>query len=621
MANNQLKEELILSTQHFDKKIDDVIKRVNTLKKQGDKVGDGFNGSMGKMIEKATGFNGSMGSLIGVVGKFSGALGLAVSAGEIFNRMLDQSQNLGDAVARVQNQASEAVNYFASSLASADFGNFLDGLRNIITLAGDAADAMDRAASIATRFGWTNQAQMAKYNKAMAEARNPENSKEERKKYLGEAKQISQEIARTEALKSSQDIKAAFTTIRTELAKVKYNGKSVDVSKLSDKQIRDLFDPKYFTYYEGVHNQMQQAKDGLVLTNTKYGPHGSHLAKADMERFSKSNYLLAAYAANEINDKSDSPLGQALQMIGAADQLLANQAERSAQIGRLGQKIEKSSETIKKNSGGGGKGGNTKTGIEYAVNSVGYLENKIRELQQEIRLQVDPTEIRKIQQEITKTKSQLSELMQPTKKLTEKEITDTFQGTRITNVVADSLADLQEFLDREPLQISFESDKKKVLAETVDLLDSMASSFSRLGDSFEMPELDVAGTIAQAIASVISGYAQATAQAAELGPWAWVGFALAGLAELGSVIASIHNLSGYANGGVIGGNSYSGDNLLARVNSGEMILNSREQSNLFHLLDSGATGGVGGGNVHFVIRGSELHGVLANYNSRNSKLK
>ena len=277
MANNQLKEELILSTQHFDKKIDDVIKRVSQLKKQGDKVGDGFNDSMGKMIQKATGFNGSLGSLVGVVGKFGGALGLAVSAGEIFNKMLEQSQNLGDAVTSVQTQASEAVNYFASSLASADFGGFLDGLRNIINLAGDAADAMDRATSIATRFGWTNQAQTAKYNKAMAEARNPENSKADRQKYLEQAKAISKEIAANETLKSTQDIKAAFTTIRTELAKVKYNGKSVNVDKLSDNQIRQLFDPKNFSYYEGLHNDMQQANDTSLFSSGYSGGHGFYV--------------------------------------------------------------------------------------------------------------------------------------------------------------------------------------------------------------------------------------------------------------------------------------------------------------------------------------------------------
>ena len=239
---NQLKEELVLSTSKFDSNINNVIKKVEELKNKGSKVGGGFDSSMGKMIEKATGFNGSLGSLIGVVGKFSGALGVAMSAGELFNTMMNQSQTLGDAVTKVQNQASEAVNYFASSLASADFNGFLDGLRNIISLAGEAADAMDRAASIGLRFGWTNQSQLGSYNRAMAEARNPENTKEQRLKYLEEAKRISKQITKSENIKSQADIDTAFKTIRTELSKIKYNGKHVDANRLTDKEIADCVD-------------------------------------------------------------------------------------------------------------------------------------------------------------------------------------------------------------------------------------------------------------------------------------------------------------------------------------------------------------------------------------------
>lgn len=49
----------------------------------------------------------------------------------------------------------------------------------------------------------------------------------------------------------------------------------------------------------------------------------------------------------------------------------------------------------------------------------------------------------------------------------------------------------------------------------------------------------------------------------------------------------------YADGGIIGGNSYQGDKLLARVNSGEMILNQQQQSRLFALAN-GAVNSSGG---------------------------
>ena len=42
----------------------------------------------------------------------------------------------------------------------------------------------------------------------------------------------------------------------------------------------------------------------------------------------------------------------------------------------------------------------------------------------------------------------------------------------------------------------------------------------------------------------------------------------------------------FATGGIVGGNEYSGDKILARVNSGEMILNAQQQANLFSFVSS-----------------------------------
>jgi len=42
----------------------------------------------------------------------------------------------------------------------------------------------------------------------------------------------------------------------------------------------------------------------------------------------------------------------------------------------------------------------------------------------------------------------------------------------------------------------------------------------------------------------------------------------------------------FATGGIVGGNEYSGDKILARVNSGEMILNAQQQANLFNFISS-----------------------------------
>ena len=56
-------------------------------------------------------------------------------------------------------------------------------------------------------------------------------------------------------------------------------------------------------------------------------------------------------------------------------------------------------------------------------------------------------------------------------------------------------------------------------------------------------------------------------------------------------IASIASAGNYANGGIIPGSSTSGDRLQANVNSGEMILNQKQQANLFKQANSAGAGG------------------------------
>ena len=58
-------------------------------------------------------------------------------------------------------------------------------------------------------------------------------------------------------------------------------------------------------------------------------------------------------------------------------------------------------------------------------------------------------------------------------------------------------------------------------------------------------------------------------------------------AGVAAVLAALAMAGAFAMGGVVGGNSPTGDKLFARVNSGEMILNKQQQARLFKLLNGG----------------------------------
>jgi hypothetical protein len=52
------------------------------------------------------------------------------------------------------------------------------------------------------------------------------------------------------------------------------------------------------------------------------------------------------------------------------------------------------------------------------------------------------------------------------------------------------------------------------------------------------------------------------------------------VANIASAVSTVKSAK-FATGGIVGGNSYTGDNVNVRVNSGEMILNTRQQAELF----------------------------------------
>ena len=174
---------------------------------------------------------------------------------------------------------------------------------------------------------------------------------------------------------------------------------------------------------------------------------------------------------------------------------------------------------------------------------------------------------------------------------------------------------------------------KEKMAATQDVVGNVGSAFSSLGGAIGGTAgkmLEMAGQTAQAVAQMIPqivaliGAKEGEALAAGTASAASLPFP-ANIAAIASIIATITALfasfaGSFADGGIISGGSFHGDKMLARVNAGEMILNPKQQSNLFNALDSGgATGGVQ--NVEFKISGTELKGVLKNTESKMSKLK
>ena len=154
-----------------------------------------------------------------------------------------------------------------------------------------------------------------------------------------------------------------------------------------------------------------------------------------------------------------------------------------------------------------------------------------------------------------------------------------------------------------------------------------AESVANLGEAFaalDDPGAKAAGTVLQAIASIALGFASASKLAGELGPFGWLAWLGAGTAALATTISTVHSLTGYAEGGVIKGNSFNGDNLLAQgpdgglvgLNAGEVVLNRAQAGVLASAIQDN---GGGNGRIVGVLRGEDIALVADRWGRRTGR--
>jgi hypothetical protein len=204
----------------------------------------------------------------------------------------------------------------------------------------------------------------------------------------------------------------------------------------------------------------------------------------------------------------------------------------------------------------------------------------------------------------------------------------------------------QEFLDKineliqnADLKLTFDVDTKSVTTavkqqkkETAEMakewqaagtaIQAVGSAMSQIED----PTAKILGIIAQAVATMALSYSQAANSPAVTGSgWGWIAFAATGLAQMISSVSAIKSVTeGFASGGIVPGNSYSGDNMRGMtpdgqvfgLNSQEVVLNRAQVGNLASQLEGG---GIGNLYLDTVITGEDIRLVLNNNGRRTGR--
>lgn len=188
-------------------------------------------------------------------------------------------------------------------------------------------------------------------------------------------------------------------------------------------------------------------------------------------------------------------------------------------------------------------------------------------------------------------------------------------------IIQESLISEEDIAIEDKFAASIETlaERTERLHETWDLV---AGSISTVGGALaglEDPTARIIGTVMQAVATLALAYAEASAKASgELGPIAWLGFAATGLATFVGAASTIKNATkgGFAEGGIVPGNSFSGDNNIYGLNSGELILNKAQQNSIAGLLRQS-----GGMELTATVNGEQLLFVLNSYGLRTGRGK
>lgn len=160
------------------------------------------------------------------------------------------------------------------------------------------------------------------------------------------------------------------------------------------------------------------------------------------------------------------------------------------------------------------------------------------------------------------------------------------KDVKLNEEYADSLTAMGTIMGT--LSGAFDSNTASVLQWGSALFTTIAQAIPAIIGMMEVKATDT--TVTQANTTAEVGNATAKMLSAHAGiPFAGIAIGLAGVA---SIIAAMSSTPKFATGGIVPGSSFAGDNVLARVNSGEMILNAGQQRNLFSILNGVTHAGI-----------------------------
>lgn len=505
-------------------------------------------------LKKAKGSTQNFASQIGskavaAVGKFAAGVGIAMGGVEAFNKVIQSSQTLGDSWNNTINACKSSVDVFFQSLATGNWDAFNGGLLQTIRNMRSVSAMKDMLDDAKLTMGFDTKKFEREYVRLEGIIDDETKSKSEREAAFAEMEAL---IGRFKERVQKTAEGAANTLVAEMNAKFGQNFTMADLEK----------------YITEVNNEFLNTETLQRLN--KY--------KETLANFKKSG---GSYVVGGIVMKTDQYKAQNAEL----EKMRILQDDNDESRKNMLAQMEYATELYRK-------------ADEYLKRSL-EKQNKIASLNKTNKVKGNGKEVTQV----------VSPKIIPETEAG-KQILAAMSGIKIEPIEVPIV--IKEELDNYSRDLVLNTkrveDMNEALESTASIFGSLGSIAGQAGDDFLAATLNSMGSIAQMILELQSlCTAQGVASASKL-PFP------ANIAAIATVVATIasvfSSLPKFADGGVVGGSSYFGDKLIARVNSGETILTNKMAGRALAMIDGGSNVRVSG---DVRLNGKDIYISLRNY--------
>lgn len=537
---------------------------------------------------------------IGVnIGKFTAvgaAIGAVTTAVKVAKDAFMQSETAMDEWGRTVEGAKGAYNTFLNTLNSGNWSNFFDNLATAVKGARDLYDSLDRLGSIKSN----NQAAIAIVQQQIAQLRL---AKQQGENVDEQLKAATERLASLQRQAVDAGMGAGHNTIVNTLRN-RVNALNTTGVGISDGTLKG--------YAGALENYGQQVFDNMAkvmsdlqkkatvetvksFTNQYGGTQYSRSTGLDLSKLTEEEQK--QYFIAKAITEGEAEIQQGLSLYAQA----INEGTAAAREEFKGNRY-----ALQGSTGDSGSGNGNKETYTPLADSIDAQIAKVKELQEEFNKTADQSVRGKLLNAIDEATRHLNFM----------------QGKGVEPLSREIGGSLSEHLGIQP----FDPSKVKIEGKDLEALEELANAgdaastswgeaLNSIGGlssalaSIEDPAVKVLGIIAEAIATVALTFAKSLK--GTISPWDWIAGAAAGTATMISTIAAIKSATAgnFAEGGIVPGNSYSGDRLTANVNSGELILSASQQNVLASRLQNNSPQNL---RLTATIKGTDIQLVLNN---------